>query len=41
VLDTKKLRTTFRLTLPDWRQSLALCLEELAPSARGQEGPRA
>jgi len=33
VLDTKKLRTTFRLTLPDWRQSLALCLEELAPSA--------
>ena len=31
VLDTTKLRTTFGLTLPDWRQSLALCLEDLPP----------
>jgi dTDP-4-dehydrorhamnose reductase len=29
VLDTGKFRTTFGLTLPDWRQSLALCLEDL------------
>ncbi|MCG6941102.1 MAG: dTDP-4-dehydrorhamnose reductase [Thiohalocapsa sp.] len=29
VLDTTKLRTTFGLTLPDWRQSLALCMEDL------------
>jgi len=29
VLDTGKFRDTFGLTLPDWRQSLALCLEDL------------
>jgi dTDP-4-dehydrorhamnose reductase len=29
VLDTGKFRSTFGLTLPDWRQSLALCLEDL------------
>lgn len=32
VLDTTKLRATFGLTLPDWRQSLALCMEDLPPS---------
>ena len=30
VLDTGKFRKTFGLTLPDWRQSLALCLADLA-----------
>jgi dTDP-4-dehydrorhamnose reductase len=29
VLDTGKFRQTFGLTLPDWRQSLALCLADL------------
>jgi len=29
VLDTTKFRATFGLALPDWRQSLALCLEDL------------
>jgi dTDP-4-dehydrorhamnose reductase len=29
VLDTTKFRTTFGLTLPDWRQSLAMCIEDL------------
>jgi dTDP-4-dehydrorhamnose reductase len=30
VLDTGKFRKTFGLTLPDWRQSLALCLADLS-----------
>ncbi|KAA6187785.1 dTDP-4-dehydrorhamnose reductase [Thiohalocapsa marina] len=29
VLDTRKFRDTFGLLLPDWRQSLALCLADL------------
>ncbi|MBB1073962.1 dTDP-4-dehydrorhamnose reductase [Rhodoferax sp. 4810] len=29
VLDTSRFRTTFGLTLPDWRHSLALCLADL------------
>ena len=29
VLDTTKFRTTFGLTLPEWRQSLSMCLEDL------------
>lgn len=29
VLDTTRFRETFGLTLPDWRQTLALCLEDL------------
>jgi dTDP-4-dehydrorhamnose reductase len=29
VLDTSHFRATFGLSLPDWRQSLALCLEDL------------
>ena len=29
VLDTTKFRNTFGLTLPDWRQSMALCLADL------------
>jgi dTDP-4-dehydrorhamnose reductase len=30
VLDTGKFRRTFGLTLPDWRHSLSLCLDDLA-----------
>ncbi|WP_295878243.1 dTDP-4-dehydrorhamnose reductase [uncultured Thiohalocapsa sp.] len=30
VLDTTKFRATFGLKLPDWHQSLALCLEDLS-----------
>jgi dTDP-4-dehydrorhamnose reductase len=30
VLDTTKFRETFGLTLPDWRQSLGLCLDDLS-----------
>ncbi len=29
VLDTRRFRETFHLTLPDWRQSLSLCLADL------------
>jgi len=32
VLDTGRFRQTFGLTLPDWRQSLALCLADLRES---------
>jgi dTDP-4-dehydrorhamnose reductase len=34
VLDTRRFRETFGLALPDWRQSLALCLEELPYGGR-------
>ncbi|MBK1629470.1 dTDP-4-dehydrorhamnose reductase [Thiohalocapsa halophila] len=37
VLDTSKFRATFGLKLPDWRHSLALCLEDLPQ----QPAPRA
>lgn len=35
VLDTSRFRRTFALTLPDWRQSLALCLADLPPNLSG------
>jgi len=31
VLDTGRFRRTFGLTMPDWRQSLSLCLADLPP----------